>query len=90
VHWRRQVAISTALRRGVARDKGSICEKRDDCVRANGIFVLARGALNAPRPLHVIASEAKQSTHRRKERMDCFAFLAMAAGRRSHKSMRVL
>jgi hypothetical protein len=31
-------------------------------------------------PIHVIASEAKQSTWRHNERIDCFALLAMTGG----------
>ena len=40
-HWRGQVAISTAVRRRVARNVFSICEERGDGVRAIEIVMLA-------------------------------------------------
>jgi len=44
----------------------------------NGSGALRRGGANVC--LDVIASEAKQSISPRKERMDCFASLAMTVG----------
>ena len=60
-----------------ARDECSICEESGDCVRASEIVMLAWGVFSALRPLHVIASEAKQSILSLRRRMDCFASLAM-------------
>jgi hypothetical protein len=76
-HWRGQVAISTAVRRGAARDECSICEESGDCVRASEIVMRACAVFIAMRPLHVIASEAKQSILSLRRRLYCFATLAM-------------
>jgi len=76
-HWRGQVAISTAVRRGATRDACSICEESGDRVRASEIVMLACAVFSAMRPLHVIASEAKQSILSLRRHMDCFASLAM-------------
>src|SRR5439155_3834995 len=57
-------------RRGLGRDLGA---------RPKGLILSASGGSLAI----IIASAAKQSTSRHKERMDCFAALAMTAGYRS-------
>jgi hypothetical protein len=45
----------------------------------NGSGASRGGGANSRLQFHVIASEAKQSISPRKERMDCFAALAMTA-----------
>jgi hypothetical protein len=55
--------------------------KQPAIIKVKQVVVPREGrASSTPRPVRVIASEAKQSTSRHNEGMDCFASLAMTGG----------